>query len=155
MKLNCSTCVRNIFLNSALWIRDFSYEFIDGGNPIICHLVCVPYSLSCIKSIGTDSNYDGDSTHNNQVESRKEMHCEAIGTNNGESSSSQVVEGRASWNYRMEEIDPSVVDELPPEIQQEVRAWLRPLKRPNVVKRGSITHYFSSNKSWPKWFDLR
>ncbi|XP_028758626.1 DNA polymerase eta isoform X6 [Neltuma alba] len=98
-------------------------------------------------SIGSESNYNSDSTCN-QVESLKEIYCEAIGTNNRGSSSTQAVEGRPSWSYRMEEIDPSVVDELPPEIQQEFRAWLRPLKRPNVVKRGSIiTHYFSGNKN--------
>ncbi|XP_054801326.1 DNA polymerase eta isoform X2 [Prosopis cineraria] len=101
-------------------------------------------------SIGSGSNCSSDSTYNNQVqvELLEETHCEETGTTNGGSSSGHVVEGGQSWSYRMEEIDPSVVDELPPEIQQEVRAWLRPIKRPNVVKRGSvITHYFSSNKN--------
>ena len=51
---------------------------------------------------------------------------------------------RESWNYNIDEIDPSVIDELPPEIQHEVRAWIRPQKRANIVKRGStIAHYFS------------
>ncbi|XP_024925031.1 DNA polymerase eta isoform X3 [Ziziphus jujuba] len=52
---------------------------------------------------------------------------------------------REAWSYNVDEIDPSVIDELPPEIQDEVRALLRPQKRPNnnIVKRGSsICHYF-------------
>lgn len=52
---------------------------------------------------------------------------------------------REAWSYNVDEIDPSVIDELPPEIQDEVRGWLRPHKRPNndTGKRGSsISHYF-------------
>ncbi|KAI3455786.1 hypothetical protein Pfo_012449 [Paulownia fortunei] len=49
-----------------------------------------------------------------------------------------------AWNYKSDEIDPTVLNELPPEIQAEVRAWLQPQKRSNTVKRGSsIVHYFS------------
>ncbi|KAK4270640.1 hypothetical protein QN277_019422 [Acacia crassicarpa] len=112
------------------------------------HDHCTSVKQHATNGQGSESNYHSDSTINNQVESLKETNHEAIGTDNGESSAShEAGEGRASWSYRMEEIDPSVVDELPPEIQLEVRAWFRPLKRPNVVKRGSIiTHYFSTNK---------
>ncbi|XP_043688856.1 DNA polymerase eta isoform X2 [Telopea speciosissima] len=50
---------------------------------------------------------------------------------------------REMWTYKVDEIDPSVIDELPPEIQEEVRGWLRPPKRANPVKRGSsITNYY-------------
>lgn len=55
-----------------------------------------------------------------------------------------------TWHYKVDEIDPSVIDELPPEFQEEVRAWLRPHKRPNVVKRGSsvsIASFFSSSSN--------
>lgn len=49
-----------------------------------------------------------------------------------------------AWSYKSDEIDPAVLNELPPEIQAEVRAWVQPLKRANIVKRGSrIVHYFS------------
>ncbi|KAF7801328.1 DNA polymerase eta isoform X1 [Senna tora] len=100
-------------------------------------------------SIGSEFTSNSYSTCN-QVELPKETHCEEIETSNGGGSSSSaahVPQGRQSWSYKIDEIDPSIVDELPPEIQQEVRAWLRPLKRPNVVKRGSsITHYFHPNK---------
>ncbi|KAK2976958.1 hypothetical protein RJ640_019371, partial [Escallonia rubra] len=40
-----------------------------------------------------------------------------------------------AWSYKIDEIDPSVVNELPPEIQKEVQAWLRPHKRANTLKR--------------------
>ncbi|KAK4440377.1 DNA polymerase eta [Sesamum alatum] len=50
-----------------------------------------------------------------------------------------------AWSYKSDEIDPTVLNELPPEIQAEVRAWLHPEKRAKSVKRGSsIVHYFSS-----------
>ncbi|XP_012829704.1 PREDICTED: DNA polymerase eta isoform X2 [Erythranthe guttata] len=50
-----------------------------------------------------------------------------------------------TWrSYKSDEIDPSVLKELPPEIQAEVRASFQPQKRANIVKRGSsIDHYFS------------
>lgn len=58
------------------------------------------------------------------------------------------VQGSERWALNVEDIDPSVIDELPPEIQREVRGWLRPSKHPNVTKRkSSIAHYFSPAKS--------
>ncbi|KAF3325477.1 DNA polymerase eta isoform X1 [Carex littledalei] len=49
-----------------------------------------------------------------------------------------------NWGFNIEEIDPSVVDELPLEIQREIRGWIHPSKRINTGKRGStIAHYFS------------
>ncbi|XP_057812020.1 DNA polymerase eta isoform X2 [Salvia miltiorrhiza] len=49
-----------------------------------------------------------------------------------------------AWSYKSDEIDPSVLNELPPEVQAEVRAWMQPQKRANIVKKGSsIDHYFS------------
>ncbi|KAK7368591.1 hypothetical protein VNO80_10619 [Phaseolus coccineus] len=73
---------------------------------------------------------------------------EEIDTNKG-GCSVGVPQGREAWSsYNIDEIDPSIIDELPPEIQEEFRTWLRPQKRPNVAKRGSsITHYFSPDKS--------
>ncbi|KAL0398088.1 UNVERIFIED_CONTAM: DNA polymerase eta [Sesamum radiatum] len=50
-----------------------------------------------------------------------------------------------AWSYKRDEIDPTVLNELPPEIQAEVRGWLHPEKRAKTVKKGSsIVHYFSS-----------
>ncbi|KAK2661873.1 hypothetical protein Ddye_000447 [Dipteronia dyeriana] len=60
----------------------------------------------------------------------------------------QIQQRREVWNCRIEDIDPSVIDELPPEIQNEIWAWVRPNKRPNLVKSGSIiTHYFPPSKN--------
>ncbi|XP_011096848.1 DNA polymerase eta isoform X1 [Sesamum indicum] len=50
-----------------------------------------------------------------------------------------------AWSYKRDEIDPTVLNELPPEIQAEVRGWLHPQKRAKTVKKGSsIVHYFLS-----------
>lgn len=84
----------------------------------------------------------------NQVEMPAENnHHEEIVTNNSECSISNMPQGRQAWGYNIDEIDPSIIDELPPEIQEEFRTLLRPHKRPNVVKRGSITHYFLPDRS--------
>ncbi|XP_021608536.1 DNA polymerase eta isoform X3 [Manihot esculenta] len=78
----------------------------------------------------------------NQVELPKERPPAECTTNSG-----QNVQ-REAWDYKIDEIDPSVIDELPQEIQAEVRSWFRPLKRPNTVKRSStIAHYFSPAKA--------
>lgn len=56
--------------------------------------------------------------------------------------------GGERWNYNVDEIDISVIDELPPEIQKEVWCWIRPRKRSNTVNRGStISRYFLPSKS--------
>ncbi|CAI0464429.1 unnamed protein product [Linum tenue] len=57
--------------------------------------------------------------------------------------------GRAAWSYKVDEIDESVIAELPEEIQAELESWIRPQKRANTVKRGgatTIAHYFSANQ---------
>lgn len=55
---------------------------------------------------------------------------------------------RDAWDYKIDEIDPTVFNELPPQIQQELQAWLRPQKRANLPKRGStIAHYFLPTKN--------
>ncbi|XP_074567698.1 DNA polymerase eta isoform X2 [Curcuma longa] len=60
---------------------------------------------------------------------------------------SQTQNGYDSWGFNVEDIDPSVLDELPIEIQREVREWIRPLKRTNTSRKGSsIVHYFSPVK---------
>ncbi|KAJ4702699.1 DNA polymerase eta [Melia azedarach] len=69
-------------------------------------------------------------------------------TNSGGCSSDQVQQRSEAWNYKIDDIDPSVVDELPKEIQNEIRAWLRPNKRPNIVKqRSTIADYFLPSKT--------
>ncbi|KAA3453729.1 DNA polymerase eta isoform X2 [Gossypium australe] len=56
---------------------------------------------------------------------------------------------REAWGYNIDEIDPSVMEELPPEVQDEIKAWMQPHKRRpnNMVKRScTISHYFSPSK---------
>ncbi|KAL8201549.1 hypothetical protein R6Q57_010696 [Mikania cordata] len=72
---------------------------------------------------------------------------EALDVENASLIESQNKRRASPWRYTIDEIDQSVVEELPPEIQDEVRTWLRPQKQANTVKRGSnIAHYFSPQK---------
>ncbi|KAG8077978.1 hypothetical protein GUJ93_ZPchr0007g6427 [Zizania palustris] len=49
----------------------------------------------------------------------------------------------STWMFNVEEIDPAVVKELPPEIQREIHGWIRPPKNSSSKKRGStISSYF-------------
>lgn len=51
--------------------------------------------------------------------------------------------GSNAWMLNVEDIDPAVVEELPPEIQREIQGWIRPLKQPSTKRRGStISSYF-------------
>ncbi|XP_062094816.1 DNA polymerase eta isoform X4 [Humulus lupulus] len=71
-----------------------------------------------------------------------ERPIEVSDINNGQCTLTQS-EHKEAWSYKIDEIDSSVVDELPPEIQEEVRLCLRPQKRSNIAKRGSsIADYF-------------
>ncbi|XP_038876373.1 DNA polymerase eta isoform X2 [Benincasa hispida] len=57
-------------------------------------------------------------------------------------------QGGERWNYKVDEIDISVIEELPPEMQKEIWSWLRPHKRSNTANRGStLAHYFLPSKS--------
>ncbi|KMT06152.1 hypothetical protein BVRB_7g163210 [Beta vulgaris subsp. vulgaris] len=51
-----------------------------------------------------------------------------------------------TWSYNAHEIDPAVFKELPPDIQEELRGWMRPLKQHHSAKRSSITSYFLPSK---------
>lgn len=83
-----------------------------------------------------------------QVQEPMENFLLETATNSGRSSSDQIQQTNEAWNYRIEEIDPTVIEELPPQIQDEIRAWLRPHKRPNMVKRSSsIADYFLPSKN--------
>ncbi|RVX02628.1 DNA polymerase eta [Vitis vinifera] len=84
----------------------------------------------------------------NQVQLPKETMAAETGPNDRRCSLGGGAERRETWSYKIDEIDPSVMDELPPEIRAEVQAWLRPQKPAKTGKRGSsIAHYFSPMKN--------
>lgn len=57
---------------------------------------------------------------------------------------SRSQDGHNTWGINAEDIDPSVLDELPVEIQREIREWVHPRKRTNISRKcSSIVHYFS------------
>ncbi|XP_061358813.1 DNA polymerase eta [Gastrolobium bilobum] len=117
-----------------------SQSSLEQKNVINVHGVKISSSLGSPSA--SDSNFTC-----NQVELPAENSHEEIDTNNSGYSRANMPQGRQAWSYNIDEIDPSIIDELPPEIQDEFRAWLRPYKRTNVVKRGSsITHYFLPDK---------
>ncbi|XP_024453355.2 DNA polymerase eta isoform X2 [Populus trichocarpa] len=72
-------------------------------------------------------------------------------TNDGSNNLDQ--NAQRAWNYKIDEIDHSIVNELPSEIQDEIRVWLQArqqpsmVKRPSIIKRGSIAHYFSPDRN--------
>lgn len=102
---------------------------------------------NAIDTAGSQSASDSHLTCNQVEMPAENHHHEEIDRNNSGCSIANMPQGRQTWSYNIDEIDPSIIDELPPEIQEEFRTWLRPLKRPNVVKRGSsITHYFLPDK---------
>lgn len=79
-----------------------------------------------------------------QLPKKETIAAETTGSNNTRYKSGGDAEIRETWSYRMDEIDPCVMDELPPEIRAEVQAWLRPQKQARTGRRGSsIAHYFS------------
>uniref|UniRef100_A0A0D3EU67 DNA polymerase eta n=1 Tax=Oryza barthii TaxID=65489 RepID=A0A0D3EU67_9ORYZ len=55
----------------------------------------------------------------------------------------------STWMFNVEDIDPAVVEELPPEIQREIHGWIRPPKQSSSKTRGStISSYFQPAKSY-------
>uniref|UniRef100_A0A0D9V5V1 DNA polymerase eta n=1 Tax=Leersia perrieri TaxID=77586 RepID=A0A0D9V5V1_9ORYZ len=53
----------------------------------------------------------------------------------------------STWMFNVEDIDPAVVEELPPEIQREIHGWIRPPKHSSSKTRGStISSYFQPAK---------
>ncbi|MCI13568.1 DNA polymerase eta-like, partial [Trifolium medium] len=51
------------------------------------------------------------------ITNQVEMPAEQIDTNNSGCSTDNMPQGRQAWSYNVDEIDPSIIDELPPEIQ--------------------------------------
>ncbi|CAL5373944.1 unnamed protein product [Camellia sinensis] len=84
-----------------------------------------------------------------EAELRKKNLLTQTGTHSGMSILDRDDMRRDAWDYKIDEIDPTVVNELPPEIQKELQVWLRPQKRvANIGKRGSsIAHYFLPTKN--------
>lgn len=131
-------------------IEDVKAPPLSPGN------FCVPpLSLHFARRLFLNLTYDAgiQSRSNNCLDhNRSELPKERPSEDAGDSDvcgSFQIEQRRGgAWSYNIDEIDPSVIDELPPEIQQEVRAWIRPHKRHNTVKRGSsIAHYFLPTKN--------
>jgi len=72
----------------------------------------------------------------------------AQGADRSSTSSAAEPSGSNAWMFNVEDIDPAVVKELPPEIQREIQGWARPSKQPSTKRRGStISSYFQPARS--------
>jgi DNA polymerase eta len=119
-------------------------KFAEAESLKLAHNICtfnldqgtiLRYFSGCSSSNqGSANNIDGDEQERKASSSASELSPNPKSNN---------VKSRY-WGLDMEEIDPSVVDELPLEIQREIMCWIHPSKRINTAQRGStISHYFS------------
>jgi len=87
----------------------------------------------------------GSSSEANRAE---ELNVPAQGADRSSTSSAAEPSGSNAWMFNVEDIDPAVVKELPPEIQREIQGWTRPSKQPSTKRRGStISSYFQPARS--------
>uniref|UniRef100_A0A0E0FTD1 DNA polymerase eta n=1 Tax=Oryza nivara TaxID=4536 RepID=A0A0E0FTD1_ORYNI len=104
----------------------------------------------CEPSLSEKEDYGNNSPESSSEPNKAEEHKAAqyvdrkkfntAGSNSASSS---------TWMFNVEDIDPAVVEELPPEIQREIHGWIRPPKQSSSKTRGStISSYFQPAKSY-------
>ncbi|CAL4973971.1 unnamed protein product [Urochloa decumbens] len=87
----------------------------------------------------------GNSSEANKAE---EHNVSAQGADRSNINSDTEPSASNAWMFNVEDIDPAVVEELPPEIQREIQGWIRPSKQPSTKRRGStISSYFPPARS--------
>ncbi|KAJ3674829.1 hypothetical protein LUZ60_005445 [Juncus effusus] len=92
------------------------------------------------------SYFSGVSSSTNQVQNQQIIN-EPSTSNPTPNSNHNPNSMMNNWSFNLEEIDQSVVDELPPEIQREIQGWIHPSKRINTTKKAyDISRYFSPAK---------
>ncbi|KAG9439017.1 hypothetical protein H6P81_019182 [Aristolochia fimbriata] len=117
-------------------------RFFQSGNPS-CSSSKQESDQDTEASVSLSTSGSASHLGQDKVEQTKQLNS----IENTRDSLSQDERRNQEWEYKPEDIDPNVIDELPPEIQREIRGWLRPTKRTNTSKRGSsIAHYFSPIK---------
>ncbi|XP_011022338.1 PREDICTED: DNA polymerase eta isoform X2 [Populus euphratica] len=114
------------------------------------NLSCSPPMQENVEMVKGSQSPSSCSLEVNQVELPRRSLAECS-TNDGSNNLDQ--NAQRAWNYKIDEIDQSIVNELPSEIQDEIRVWLQArqqpsiVKRPSIIKRGSIAHYFSPDRN--------
>ncbi|RLN23112.1 DNA polymerase eta [Panicum miliaceum] len=94
--------------------------------------------LICSHPVGSSLEANRAEEHNVSAQG-----ADRSSTNGGDEHS-----GSNAWMFNVEDIDPAVVEELPPEIQREIQGWIRPPKQPSTKRRGStISSYFPPARS--------
>ncbi|KAH9616721.1 hypothetical protein KSS87_004055 [Heliosperma pusillum] len=88
----------------------------------------------------------GDSSSQLKRDKRETIQEIFASTASGNSEGGRQISGDKRWSYKVHEIDQNIIEELPPDIQEELRGWMQPLKqaKPHISGKGKgITSYFS------------
>ncbi|XP_074312139.1 DNA polymerase eta isoform X3 [Silene latifolia] len=91
----------------------------------------------------------GDSCSQLKRDKRGTIQDICASTASGNSEGGTYISGDKRWSYNVHEIDQTIIEELPPDIQEELRGWMQPLKQAkhHISGKGkSITSYFSLSK---------
>ncbi|KAL6616091.1 hypothetical protein ACP70R_038361 [Stipagrostis hirtigluma subsp. patula] len=96
------------------------------------------------KSDGLICSHQGhESSSEANVAEEHEKSTQAADRNNTTNCGGDHSGSSNTWMFNIEDIDPAVVEELPPEIQREIKGWVRPSKHASTKRRGStISSYF-------------
>uniref|UniRef100_A0A0D9YF65 DNA polymerase eta n=1 Tax=Oryza glumipatula TaxID=40148 RepID=A0A0D9YF65_9ORYZ len=104
----------------------------------------------CEPSLSEKEDYGNNSPESSSEPNKAEEHKAAqyVDRNKFNTAGSNSASS-STWMFNVEDIDPAVVEELPPEIQREIHGWIRPPKQSSSKTRGStISSYFQPAKSY-------
>ncbi|TVT99347.1 hypothetical protein EJB05_16932 [Eragrostis curvula] len=110
-------------------------KFLSRGQSTI-HEKRKADGLICSQGPGSSSQANKAEEHGRSIQAADRSNINS----GGDQSTSNT------WMFNIEDIDPSVVEELPPEIQREIQGWIRPPKQASTStkRRGStISSYFA------------
>uniref|UniRef100_A0A0D9YF64 DNA polymerase eta n=1 Tax=Oryza glumipatula TaxID=40148 RepID=A0A0D9YF64_9ORYZ len=102
----------------------------------------------CEPSLSEKEDYGNNSPESSSEPNKAEEHKAAqyVDRNKFNTAGSNSASS-STWMFNVEDIDPAVVEELPPEIQREIHGWIRPPKQSSSKTRGStISSYFQPAK---------
>ncbi|KAL1224003.1 DNA polymerase eta [Cardamine amara subsp. amara] len=112
----------------------------------------IPSIVDIFKNYSATASSKQETQEDSTVSSTSKRVNFSISSHNSEVNQEVEERRETDWGYKLDEIDQSVLDELPVEIQREVRSFMRPNKRFNVGKSkgdgsaSSIAHYFQPLK---------
>uniref|UniRef100_A0A0E0N2N1 DNA polymerase eta n=1 Tax=Oryza rufipogon TaxID=4529 RepID=A0A0E0N2N1_ORYRU len=95
----------------------------------------------CEPSLSEKEDYGNNSPESSSEPNKAEEHKAAqyVDRNKFNTAGSNSASS-STWMFNVEDIDPAVVEELPPEIQREIHGWIRPPKQSSSKTRGESHH---------------